>query len=138
MIHYSQVDWHIFINQGAIYYYSKEPVLYDAHEGSPIILPAYYLHDGGSIPWLFTVWIKRNSQYLTAFALHDYTYTADFPHVLNRKQSDKLLWEYCLLATPENTLKPRAIYGGVKLGGWKSYKKNNAKFYKIKKQNEKN
>jgi len=45
-VHYTEADWHIVNRGGEVWYYSKEAVIYDAHDGAPIILPAYFLHNG--------------------------------------------------------------------------------------------
>ena len=121
-VHYTKVDWHITHMCGEVWYYSREAVLYDDHEGEPIIIPAFFLHNGGSIPWIFTSGLKTNGIMLAIYALHDYTYKKDFPHKITRKHADKLLYEYGTYVEYPYC-KNQAVYSGVRIGGWRSWKK---------------
>jgi hypothetical protein len=77
---------------------------------------------------MFTRGLKPNGAMLTYYALHDYAYRKDFPHVISRKRADQLLLEYGRYAGYPKC-KRNAVYAGVWLGGWRSWKKYNATFY---------
>lgn len=127
-------DWHHVFLDGEVWYYCNEEVVYDSHEGAPIILPPRFLHNGGSIPWIFTAGLKPNGLMLNYYALHDYTYRKDFPlseEELPREQADKLLYFYGREAGYP-WLKCQAVYAGVAAGGWRSWKKRESTFYPIK------
>jgi hypothetical protein len=120
--------WIIHFWRGEVWYYCEDDVVFDSHDGAKITIPAYFLHNGGSIPWVFTSGLKPNGLMLTVYALHDYIYTKDFPHQITRKHADKLLYQYGRLAG-YNWFKLQAIYSGVQMGGWAAWKKHEARFY---------
>ena len=123
-------DWHIVYRDGEVWYYCNEEIVFNSHKGSPIVIPPRFLHNGGSIPWIFTKGLKKNGQMLSAYALHDYTYRKDFPHKITRKHADRLLYEYGgYLKYPKCKL--RAVYAGVTIGGGRSWKKHNASFHAL-------
>jgi hypothetical protein len=119
--------WIVYHWCGEVWYYCEEEVVFNSHKGDRIVIPAYYLHNGGSIPWIFTAGLKPNGVMLTYYALHDFTYTKDFPHPITRKHADQLLFEYGEYAG-YSWIKRQAVYSGVQVGGWKSWKKHNAHF----------
>ena len=127
-VHYTKADWHIVNICSEVWYYSKEAVIYDDHDGAPIVIPAYFLHNGGSIPWVFTAGLKSNGIMLSVYALHDYTYKKNFPHNITRKHADKLLYEYAVYVGYP-FLKRQAVYSGVRVGGWTSWKKTRIAYH---------
>ena len=126
-VHYTEVDWHITHIGKEVWYYSREAVRYDDHEGEPIIIPAFFLHNGGSIPWIFTAGLKTNGVMLSVYALHDYTYKKDFPYDITRKHADQLLYEYGTYVDYP-CYKNQAVYSGVRIGGWRSWKRLKATY----------
>ena len=116
-------DWHIINHNGEVWYYSKEEIVYRSHKGAPITVPPYFMHNGGSIPWLFTAGLKPNGLMLSAYALHDYMYASNFPHKITRRHADKLLFEYGRLYG-YSWLKIQSVYAGVFFGGWRAWKKH--------------
>jgi hypothetical protein len=121
-------DWHHVLIDGAVWYYCKDEVVFNSHDGAPIIIPPFFLHDGGSIPWIFTSGLMKDGLMITGYALHDYTYKSDFPHDISRKHADKLLYEYSIYYGYP-WYKRQAVYAGLKIGGWGSWKKELMTFY---------
>ena len=123
-------DWHHVLIDGEVWYYCNEEVVYNSHPGAPIVIPPRFLHNGGSIPWVFTRGLKPNGIMLSYYALHDYTYRSDFPHVITRKHADWLLYAYggyCGYPKCKN----KSEHIGVTIGGWASWKKHRATFLPI-------
>ena len=122
-------DWHLVYLDGDVWYYCKEEVVFNSHKGADIIIPPFFLHNGGSIPWVFTYGLRKNGIMLSYYGLHDYCYKSDFPHDITRKHADNILYEYGEYAGyPKGKL--RAVRFGLRLGGWASWRKLKSKFHK--------
>jgi len=106
-----------------VWYYWDDDIIFDRHKGSPITIPAKFLGDGGSIPWVFTAGLKPNGVMLPCYHLHDFLYKKDCPYDITRKHADKLLYEYsCYVDYP--WVKRQAVFTGLQVGGWNSWKKH--------------
>jgi len=108
---------------GVVWYYWDEDIEYTLHDGSKIVIPAYFMSDGGSIPWVFTKGLKPNGVMLAAYHLHDYLYSKSSPYKISRKHADQLLFLYSG-AVDYPMHKRQLIYAGVRVGGWASWKKH--------------
>jgi hypothetical protein len=97
-------------------------------DGWRIQVPPYFLSDGLSIPRVFHSFISKSPRYIYAGILHDFCYRSDFPHVMCRKECDKLLRLYLKLYGVGG-IKRHLIYTSVRAFGWISFRRHKAKYY---------
>lgn len=72
---------------------------------------------------------SKSPHYIYAGILHDYGYRLDFPHPMSRKEVDKLFLHYMKLYGV-GWFTRHMIYRAVRVGGWMSYGKRNAEYWK--------
>ncbi len=139
-------------------YYAPLADKFESHIGFPIVLPAYFLSDGLSIPKFARSLLAKDPYYINAGRLHDWLYRIGVLDLMARKEADKLFIYYVhlymidksngiiegakgkgwrartkarskyLLKRSIDAATKQAIYRAVRLGGWASYKKEKPRF----------
>lgn len=100
----------------------RESVTYTALDGREFVIPAWFIHDGASIPKWARALYGSDDELRWAALLHDWLYCS---HLVSRADADALFLE-CLARTGAHFKLPRhrfwlkrhTIYSFVRLGGW--------------------
>lgn len=87
------------------------------------IVPSGFITDFASIPKVFQWLISKFGKYDKAAVLHDYLY---FTGCETRKESDIIFFE-AMIVLLVKWWKRRAIYRGVRVGGWVAWNKHRRK-----------
>jgi hypothetical protein len=94
-------------------------------DGRQIKVVPVFEYDNGSIPALFSNWLRRDEgQGVIAFLIHDWLYEKQQieGEWITRKEADKILYKLLRHAGMRYT-KAKAVYLGVRMGGWTFYNK---------------
>jgi uncharacterized protein DUF1353 len=92
-------------------------VYYSKRLGRTIIVPAGFVSDLASVPRVLWNLLPPLANYTRAAVVHDFLYVTNG---LTRGEADAVLLE-AMEATGVSGTSRRAIYAGVRLGGWKPW-----------------
>ena len=90
-----------------------------------IIVPAGFITDFASIPWLFWAFLPAWGKYGKAAVIHDYLYQLHrlFGITLKtRKEADDIFYE-AMLVSGTKPWKAKVMYWAVRLFGWAAWRK---------------
>ena len=93
-----------------------------------VTVPAGFITDLTSVPPIFRWFVSRAGPWLEAAVVHDFLYIAwqvlddHGPRKRDRKFADEIMFA-AMTRAKVGTLRKWAIYLGVRLGGWWTYKK---------------
>lgn len=95
-------------------------VYYSARLATTITVPAGFVTDFASIPWLVQWLIPKEGRYNRAAVVHDWLYTTgEYP----RDMADYVLSE-AMAAASVDPDRAEVIYAGVRVGGWYAWRKH--------------
>ncbi len=89
--------------------------------GRLIVIPAGFVTDLASVPWLFQWAIPVNGRHRNAAVLHDYLYRM-CACWCSRKLADQIFRE-AMQVLGEQAWRREAMYRGVRVGGWLHYRR---------------
>jgi hypothetical protein len=90
-----------------------------------VMVPAGFATDLASVPWFARWYVSRDGEHTKPAVIHDYLYSPEsaavFPD-LSRAQADRVFYEALLVRGIRVSL-ARLLYGAVRLGGGRSYRR---------------
>ena len=88
-----------------------------------IIVPAGFVTDFASIPWIFWSWLPSWGKHGKAAVIHDRLYQT---HEVSRGMADLIFYE-AMLVSKTKKWKAKLMYFAVRIFGWSSYYKRRKK-----------
>ena len=105
-----------------------EYMLIDDYPFDKILIPAYFLYDGASIPWFawVAIYTPFHPDVMAASLVHDWLYVS---HQCSRKEADQIFYSILIL-NGVNKTKAKLMYRALRVGGgpaWEMSDKDNKK-----------
>ena len=85
------------------------------------IVPAGFVSDGTSRPWILSLYVRRFGACLPAALIHDHRYRT---HDITRRESDDEFWANLILHCGVRSTKATACWFGLRIGGWWAWRKS--------------